>query len=224
MNRHHILAVLAITLLPSAAAATPVYFTGTALGASVQAQLYNGATLVRDRTGFAGQIELSWTGLEADEFIAYCLTFNINLQNTEDVTIRPLSDLPNPGVNPPYAVEGAGSHIAWLLNNITPTSDMEGAALQVAIWEALYDTSYGLTGGNFRYVSGPVDVGGLAAGYLTLLGSNTSDALWLDTSNSLLGGPPQGQDYGVPVPEPASSLFLFGIGLAGLRALRSRCQ
>jgi len=208
-----ILAVLA--LMPVAAAqAAPVYFMGTGYGQNVSTHLYNGSSWI-NRTGFVGQLELSWTNSTVNEFIGYCLTLNLTLLNPQDVTVRALSELPDPVGNPPYAVANAGDRIAWLLNNISVTSSLQGAALQVAIWEVLYDPfgSYNLSSvspGNF-WAEGAAAT--QAADYLRWMGSSMSEAIWLDSGYM---SAQRGQDYGVSsVPEPGSMLML-GTGLIGL--------
>ena len=88
-------------------------------------------------------------------------------------------------------------------------SGAAGAALQIAIWEVLYDTaspSYSLNSGDFMVTSYPSNsnVESLATAYLNSLGSNTSEAIWLDSYGYNASGIREqaGQDYGVPVPEP----------------------
>ena len=91
-------------------------------------------------------------------------------------------------------------------------SGFAAAGLQVAIWEALYDSSsFSLTGGNFRLNNNSL-VGAQATTYLTSLYSSdyaTASATWLDTAS--------GQDQIThAAPEPAT-LLLMGVGLVSLR-------
>lgn len=85
-----------------------------------------------------------------------------------------------------------GDKVAWLFNTFAEGirlsgTDIQAAALQVAIWEALYDSSPDLGAGNFQLTT----VGAIrdqANAYLSALdagpgGYQTSSAGWLDTSH-----------------------------------------
>ena len=157
--------------------------------------------------------------------IAYCVDLNEWAKNPSTAHLDLLSTLPEtqwddpPGVN-----DGAGARIAWLLNTYAfGINDANHAAgLQLAIWEVEYERSGTLnvendittTSDNF-YAWGNATAIGYANFYLETLGSNTSEGIWVDVESS-------NQDFGVPVPEPASMLLL-GTGLLGLaRASRKR--
>ena len=218
-------AVTMATLAASPAQAGPMYFQHYGLGVSdleFQAPFYL-------RT-FAGQLMVDQTGTAtntADDFAVFCVDITNPKSVIQDVVIRPLSELPDNG-NPYRVQPDAGERVAWLLNQygtdqwLATDGNFRAAALQIAIWEVLYDRlgGYDVTGGEFRWLRATVNtpintpIYAYTTGYLTALGNNRSEALWYDVNLQEM----KGQDFarGMPVPEPGSTMMLLASGLAAL--------
>ena len=211
-------------------------FTGVGSGAGVTFSL-TGDPLGNPYSGFAGELDWAWIGAPPPgyaigDFYSYCLDAMHYLTSPQTVTPSSTDDFAS-------AVTDAGGKAAWLFNTYAygvhnesgALGNVHAAALQVAIWEAIYDSSNGLGGGTFQLLTtGPVY--NTATQYLNALyadgkgGYNTSSATWLDAPLS------RGQDLitddqldetAVPsIPEPGSML-LCATGLAALwRARRKR--
>jgi hypothetical protein len=209
------LAIAAVVLLPALTAADTINFMGTGKGAAVHIH----SPTLGDINVRAG--ELLWSAGSPSElpgfFYAYCVDPNHWLNRSQVVAPRPSSELSTPWN------DDAGGRAAWLVNTYAPTvhdsgTNLDSAALQIAIWSAMYNDSGSLTDGPFRLLS-IGQVATTAQTYLDALfagpnGVNTSSALWLDTV--------AGQDQMIPTPEPATWL-LMGTGLAAAwRAARRK--
>ena len=214
-----------LSLVARGASGAAIDFQGVGKSASVQFSL-NATT----RTESVGELKWGWmgstpTGYTAT-FYSYCLDLLTFVVDPETVALKSTDLLTSSG---PY-VNDAGAKAAWLFNTYAPTihtsgSDFDAAALQIAIWEAIYDTSANIAGGAFRLITTGA-VAAKATTYLTALYSgpggtyNKSRATWLDATS----GSGQDQLVAMPAPEPAS-LLLCGIGLAALaRQLRRRSR
>jgi len=166
---------------------------------------------------YAGELEWQWAG-GGSPFYTYCVDANHWTLNSQDVTVQPSSALTTPGVT------DAGGKAAWLVNNFAPWVHSSGsgddaAALQVAIWTALYNSGSTLNSGPFKLLSANSYITTHAQSYLSALysapggGYYSSSALFLDAPAGY------GQDQmPIPtIPEP-STLLLFGGGIGCLVA------
>jgi hypothetical protein len=157
------------------------------------------------------------------------------LTNPQTVNVLSTEDTPDVG-----GVLDRGAKAAWLFNEYAagirtesndPLADTKAAALQVAIWEVLYDATPNLASGVFKGLNDyGAGVFAQASSYLSALfggqtlgaaGFNnalyyTSTAVWLDAYG--LNGKP-GQDQITGVPEPGTLLLM---GLGGVALFRNR--
>lgn len=173
--------------------------------------------------GYSGQVNLTFSGGAGTPtgypttFVGYCVDLEHGFNNGQDVLVKSMSQLTRNGISP-----NSGARGAWLYNKFsnTITSNVQGAALQVAIWEAIYDTDNNLSSGYYRIDGSQTSVLNQANSYLSALQSGFtpySEATWFDAHGL-------GQDIIGPgaVPEPGLVSLFAGTSLSGLVLLRRK--
>ena len=220
----------ALTVASVAANAYSLQYTSSSYGLGVTSYYGVSGTV----NGFTGASDYTFVGGAGTPpgipttFQGYCVQIENYYVNPQDVLIKNANLLTRNGISP-----NSGEKATWLFNKYKTTVDTntEGAALQVAIWEALYDTSYNLSSGYYRTDAGAATVIAQANIYLTDLAANFSSgtagsATWFDAPDTTPG---QFQDIIGPggpavVPEPGTLSLLASGSLSAVYALRRRTR
>jgi hypothetical protein len=222
-----LLAFTAAVLVAAPGYANQIDFLGVGRHANVSISLAG----VRTGTFAAGELNWQWIGAApegfAQSFYAYCADVSQNLRDPQTVTSRTTEGFTN-------GVVDGGAKAAWLVNtfatsihSLTNATDANtrAAALQVAVWEAMYDTTAGLGSGNFQLTGTSLTstISTQANAYLSMLyGSdgqyNTSVARLLEVRSPYVG-----QDQIVSSVSEPSTLLLMGVAFIAL-ARRARKQ
>jgi hypothetical protein len=187
-----------------------------------------------------GQSLLPEPGGVGSSFYAFCIELEQTLASPRTYEVHELADGRNPNpigvdrANLVGAVLGAANftNFGGGLPTVTGFSSAQvAAAIQVAIWEVVYEslatdpfaTAFNVTSGAARF-SGSNAVLGLAQGYLNAIPNVTVPATNLLALNSTTGSQnllvqlatPGGEQ---PIPEPGT-LALLGLGLIALGFMR----
>lgn len=213
MTTNRIAASVAITGLCIGAFALPTMdYLGKGFGSNVKWTMDDGAT---HKSTFAGEMKLKLTSAEGiAEFIGYCVDATITVSNnTWGVQI-----LNTDSLNPNGArIANAVNTKAFQVNN-----NAKATALQLVIWELLYETSgnFDITEGVFRATKTDgtqlsSTVINEANTILALQGTSVAPYYLAD----LNGNTRSSQSFVAPVPEPAT---LTALGLFGLAAMARR--
>ena len=206
-----ILTLSAAALLagPSLAQASTVTLTG--LGFYQSIPLIVNTTTAENAT--AGQIRVVVDGVS---LIAFCVDLFTNIGfATYNTTLTLPSDYPG------------GARAAWIFENYAAgvTTNIAGAALQLAVWDVIHDGGDGLSTGNVRLASsGSATLRSTASAIITASAGKTSNNATILRNVSLAGAPAQNLITSqIATPEPGTWLMTAaGLCLAGgLRRRRS---
>jgi hypothetical protein len=212
----------ALVLIPTASYAGSIDFLGVGKASAVS------ISGVRTGTFMAGELNWQWMDATpegfAQSFYSYCVDVSQNLADPQTVTARYTNGFTN-------GVAFGGAKAAWLFNTYaagihsntnTSTADIRAAALQIAIWEAMYDTTANLGDGNFILnTTGAIRT--TAQTYLTSLYNAGNSAFDSVATVLEVVAPNRGQDQIVSKVSEPSTLLLMGVAFL-MFAKRTRRQ
>ncbi len=204
-----ILALSAAALLggPDVAQATTITLTG--LGFYQTIPLIVNVTTAENAT--AGQIRVTVDGVN---LIAYCVDLFTDIgYATYNSTLTLPSDYPG------------GARAAWIFENYAAgvTTNIAGAALQLAVWDIIHDGGDGLSAGNVRLASsGSATLRSNASAIITASAGRTSNNATILRNVSVAGVPAQNLITStIATPEPGTWL-MTAVGLCFAGGLRRR--
>ena len=204
------IAASALALAAVIGAANPITFTTTGLGDNVGVS-YIDLAGPGGHNGYAGELRFT-DGVDTFSTLCVDLRATIGGGASWNAPITPLT-----------IAEGnyflAGSIMAGNIGSVATGTDW--AALQLAVWEAVYDGNSGDFGnGNFVVDSAATGVVPLAQIYFGIRDTNANVLMYGNQTNES-GGYVAGQAQirVVPVPEPCS---LAALGIGALAVIRKR--
>jgi len=189
----------------AASMATPLNLTGIdyAKGGNVSASLDGNGQYF-----FGGPQQGNYNGGAGQDF--FCVDFDKHngLPETYDATLLNQSSLTNGGL------------VGKIFNKFgSITSSAQGAAVQLAIWDAIYDNGDGLGAGRFQGSDYASEVSAILSADYTGVSSKIS--YYQPTSHGPSGNLYQGMIGAAPVPEPMS-MAVVGLGAAALMRRRRK--
>jgi hypothetical protein len=216
-----LLALGMLTTVAPSASASPVIYIDTShfVGTGV---LHAPGTLADGLNVYLGAVQI--TG-DLGTFWSYCVDLqHYDLAGWNEVTVANMSDWNNTAT--PVAHDSLGGGAAsWLYNQYGATAvGGTQAALQLAIWNVLYDNDASVSGGNGFWLSVTQSNASYATAANAMLadyfanGKPVANDIWLRTNDVRTN---YAQDFIAPVPEPAT-LLLLGTGVAGMFGSRAR--
>jgi hypothetical protein len=187
---------------------------------------YNDSSALHPRTDGFVSPDLGVMPTGTGSFYSFCTDFSVYMASGD---FDPTPFAGQNGVSPNWAVNGI-QRVAWLYNNIwlgtfggniANIGSTAAAALQLAIWNTLYDADQTVSSGYFTVTAGNAGVLTLANSYLSsgFAGAGDYASTWLQPMSTTTGGERgnQGLIYQpVAVPDSGGTLAMLGFGLLGL--------
>lgn len=196
-----LLCLAAALLIPGIAAADVMTSNGTGMGDTIHYRM-DGSYW---KNSFGGQLFITY---QNTDYTTYCVELTQPL-GTGQVTEVPAEDVLN---------NSGAIHMLYEMYNDQVSSNVEAAALQVAIWELLYEdgTDFDAASGDFRAWTVDYDIITTANSLLALV----PDPTFFPENELIVLSSPCRQDViisGPPVPEPGTMAMLALGGVALLR-------
>lgn len=213
--------LIALTVGTAMAEAETIQFVGVGPASVVTVGGSNSANY--HGSVWAGELTWQWLGTPPDGFAQTFYSYCVDLANTvqSQQTVTPVSST---GFT--NGVTNGGAKAAWLFNEFaagihtmsnTTLAAINAAALQIAIWEAMYDTSANLTSGGFTATASNTQITTQASTYLNALYAAQP---WQSVATILSTA--VGQDQIVSRVSEPSTLMMMGVAFFVISALARR--